>query len=349
VAIPYNIMVLDLFYCNFIRSTDIMNLTVLYNKKVSVLFLLVVISSQLMAQGCSDAGFCTMGAMKPNQAYSKKINFKLRSIEFSQYKGETTLTPLVYVANLDVSVGISEKTGFQVKLPYQWTTGNLGQAAGLGDISLSITHNVGKIKNFDLNATLGMKIPSNGSDLKSQGRMRPLSVGLVLPMYYQVSLGSWDIVAGASLINQKWLFAIGYQNALTANNNTFDQDEWDPPVYPSESYIALYDEATKLKRGSDIMLRIERNFRFTRYSFNIGLLPIYRITKDRIIDNVTGQYYALDKTTGLALSVLGGFSYNFNINNSVKFTYGQKLTQREINPDGLTRHNVMIIAYQFRF
>ena len=176
-----------------------------------------------------------------------------------------------------------------------------------------------------------------------------LSIGLVLPMYYQVSLGSWDMIIGASLINENWLFAMGYQNALTANDNTFKQSDWDPPVYPSESYIASYDEATKLKRGSDIMFRVERNFRFARYNFNVGLLPIFRVTKDQIIDEVTNEYKKLDGTTGLALSLLVGFGYNFNINNTVKFTYGKKLKQRDVNPDGLTRTEVMIIAYLFRF
>jgi len=318
-------------------------------KSIYILLIGVLMAVQGFAQGCSDAGFCTMGAMKPDQAYSNKINFKLRSIELSQYQGTTDLTPTIYVANLDIGIGITDKTGFQVKLPYQWTTGSMGQAAGMGDISISATHMVHRFNNFELNATLGMKIPSNKSDLTSQGRVQPQSDGLVLPMYYQVSLGSWDVVAGASLINEKWLLAVGYQNALTANNNTFSWDEWDPPVYPSEDYIERYDMATKLKRGSDVMLRLERNFRFARYSFNIGLLSIYRITKDQIIDNATGEYFKLDKTTGLALTGLAGFGYNFNINNTVKFTYGLKLMDREVNPDGLNRHDVMIIAYLFRF
>lgn len=309
----------------------------------------MLLSGQALAQGCSDAGFCTMGAMKPDQAYSNKIDFKLRSVEISYYKGNTTTTAEVAVTNLDISLGITEKTGFQIKLPYQWTSGTLGKAAGMGDVSLSITHNVKRFNKFELNATLGMKIPSNKSDIQSQGRNRPFSIGLVLPMYYQVSLGSWDMIAGASLINENWLFAIGYQNALTANNNTFEQDDWAPPVYPSESYVASYDEATKLKRGSDIMFRVERNFRFARYNFNVGLLPIYRISKDRIIDEATNEYKKLDDTTGLALSLLAGFGYNFNINNTVKFTYGKKLVQRDVNPDGLTRTEVMIIAYLFRF
>ena len=60
------------------------------------------------------------------------------------------------------------------------------------------------------------------------------------------------------------------------------------------------------------MVRVERNFRFARYNFNIGLLPIYRITKDQIIDNPSGEgeYIKVDKTTGLAASVLIGAGYN---------------------------------------
>lgn len=319
-------------------------------KKIYTVLLGLLISMQVAAQGCSDAGFCTMGAMKPDQAYSKNINFKLRSIELSQYRGTTTLSPVIYVTNLDVSVGITERLGLQVKLPYQWTTGNFGNTSGIGDISLSMTRNFGKVGSFDFNGTVGMKIPSNKSDIRSKGDKFPESEGLVMPMYQQVSLGSVDIIIGASLINEKWLLAAGYQDALTANNNTFKWSDW-TSFYPSEDYVKKYDRATKLKRGTDIMIRVERNFRFARYNFNVGLLPIYRITKDQIIDNPSGvgEYIKLEGTTGLAASLLAGAGYNFNINNSIKMTYGMKLTQREVNPDGLTRHDVLIVAYLFRF
>ena len=171
-----------------------------------------------------------------------------------------------------------------------------------------------------------------------------------MPMYQQVSLGSVDIIFGASLINEKWLLAVGYQDALTANNNTFEWSDW-TSFYPSEAYVQQYDRATKLKRGTDIMFRVERNFRFARYNLNIGILPIYRITKDQIIDDPSGvgEYVKLDGTTGLAASILAGGGYNFNINNSIRFTYGIKLTDREVNPDGLTRHDVLIIGYLLRF
>ena len=81
----------------------------------------------------------------------------------------------------------------------------------------------------------------------------------------------------------------------------------------------------------------------------MSLLSIYRISKDQIIDDQTNEYKKLDGTTGLALTALGGFGYNFNVNNTVKLSYGYKLEDRKVNPDGLTRDDVVIIAYLFRF
>lgn len=318
-------------------------------KKIGLVICSLTIACNGLGQGCSDAGFCTMGAMKPDQAFNKKVNLKLRSLELSYYQGKTTLTPIVRVINLDAAIGITKNMGVQIKLPYQMVSGNFDKTAGLGDISLSLTQRFIDTENFDFSATIGAKIPSNDANIKSSGVNRPLSKGLALPMYYQTSLGSFDIVAGASYISSKWLFATGIQVALTANGNTWWPGEWLPPVYPSEDYVRSYDVATRLKRGTDVMFRVERNFRFAKYSFNIGALPIYRITKDQIQDRNTGVYEKLEGTTGLAFSVLLGAAYNFNVNNAIKFTYGKKFADREVNPDGLTRENVAIFAYLFRF
>ncbi|MDW3212069.1 MAG: hypothetical protein R8N23_19520 [Reichenbachiella sp.] len=309
----------------------------------------LVIDQQVLAQGCSDAGFCTMGAMKPDQAYNKKVKLKLRTIEVSYYYGETTTSPIIQVANLDASFSITQNLGFQIKVPYQWVNGNFDNTAGMGDISLSATQRLKSTEKYDLNATLGMKIPSNDANIKDSGSKNPEAEGLSLPMYYQTSLGSYDLVAGASLINSKWLIATGIQMALTANNNEFWRGEWQSPVYPDFDYVLTYDNATHLKRGTDVMLRVERNFRFSNYSFNVGLLPIYRITKDQIADRDTGEYMKLEGTTGLALTLLTSFTYNFDVTNSLKVSYGHKITDREVNPDGLTRKQVFIVAYGFRF
>jgi len=316
------------------------------SKSLFSIITLLLISHYTYSQGCSDAGFCTMGAMKPDQSYSKKTDFKLRAIEISQYRGKTTLSPVIYVTNIDFAFSI-KKTNFQVKLPYQSISGNLGKTAGIGDISISATRSIYTTDRYNINATLGAKIPSNNSDLKKEDDDFT-NRGSHYPMYYQTSLGSYDIIAGISVISKKWLFAAGYQNALTANNNQFLWGEWFNK-YPDDNYIRDHDVAFKLKRGTDVMMRVERNWRFSNYNFSLGALPIYRITKDERIDVNTDEYFKVPKTTGLALTTLLSFGYHFNVNSNIKYIYGVKLVDRDVNPDQLTRHSVQTIAYVYRF
>jgi hypothetical protein len=203
--------------------------------------------------------------------------------------------------------------------------------------------------------TLGGKIPSGYGSDNASGKASNFGSGGSspgdLPMYYQVSLGTYDLVAGASMINEKWLFATGIQIPIIHNNdNDFRWGKW--PGYPGElSYTQKYFLPNNLKRGTDVMLRVERNFRFLNYNFSVGALPIYRITKDRIYDFTPGieQQIKVPGTTGLALSVLGSAGYSINANNGVKFIYGYKLTDRDTNPDGLTRDYVLSFSYIYRF
>lgn len=300
--------------------------------------------SQVSGQGCSDAGFCTMGALRPDQPFNKKIEFKLRSMEVSFYRGKTTLTPVVYVATADLSFSLNDKNGFQLKVPYLSSSGNFGTGQGLSDISLCYTRNIVSTNKYDINLSFGTKVPTNDSNLGVDGRS--------LPMYYQSSLGTYDMIAGVSLSTRDWLFATGIQVPLVhKNNNQFLQEEWQPPVYPSPEYVAEYDEAYHLKRGTDIMLRVERNFRFSRVNITVGALPIYRIKKDDIQSNPEDENsrVKLEGTTGLALSLLTTIGYSFNVRSGVRLLMGYKLTDRKVNPDGLTRDSVSTVSYYYRF
>lgn len=313
--------------------------------KLFLTTLLLVSSIVAHSQGCSDAGFCTMGAMRPDQDYNKKITVKLRSLELNFYRGTTTVTPVIYVGTIDFNLALNDANSFQIKLPYQSVSGNLGDNQGLGDISLSFTHSTDLLDKWDVSWTLGAKIPSGKSDDTANNAFTEFET-VDLPMYYQVSLGSYDAVAGMSMINSKWLLATGIQVALTENDNQFQWSDW--PEYPDEEYIRKHAVGRNLKRGIDVMLRVERNWRFTNFNFSLGLLPIYRITKDEASTR-SGERVKLDGTTGLALSALGSFGYHFDINNSIKIIRGYKITDREKNPDGLTRDDVWSVSYVYRF
>ena len=305
---------------------------------VAVLFVLLGIHD-CIAQGCSDAGFCTMGAMKPDQPFNKKIELKLRSMEISFYRGSTSLTPVIYVATADLNFSLNSKTSFQVKLPYQAVTGRLSNTSGTGDISLCFTRNIVKGENFDINLSVGGKLPTNKSDKDENG--------YPLPMYYQTSLGSFDFITGISLINRNWLFATGIQHPFNKNDNQFLWTAWQGG--PEDiAYVQKYSNSKELKRGTDVMFRVERNFRFSQWNFTLGLLPIYRINHDEIAD-ASGKRIKPDGTTGMALSAIFTTGYSFDVRSGVKLLIGHKLVQRDENPDGLTRELVTSFSYYYRF
>ena len=102
--------------------------------KISFFLFLVLYANTALSQGCSDAGFCTMGAMRPDQIYSKKIDLKLRSIEYNFYRGKTTTTPVVYAHTIEFNASINNFNSLQIKVPYMLVKGNLGNNKGLGDM-----------------------------------------------------------------------------------------------------------------------------------------------------------------------------------------------------------------------
>jgi len=223
--------------------------------------------------------------------------------------------------------------------------GRLATTSGMSDISLCYTRNLVSTDRFDLNLSFGAKIPTNSSNLFAPD-------GNALPMYYQTSLGTFDLIAGISFINRKWLFATGIQVPLNSNKNQFDWHRWQTDDPDELLYAMEYPNSTELQRGTDVMLRVERNFRLNRFNFSAGILPIYRITADRItnfLGDRTSANAAGQVAKGLAMSWIATAGYSFNVRTGVRLLVGHKITQREFSPDGLTRELVTSFTYFYRF
>ncbi|NJL13124.1 MAG: hypothetical protein HC913_09080 [Microscillaceae bacterium] len=281
-----------------------------------------------------------MGAMKPDQHFSRKTPLNLRSVGLSFYAGRTRFESYVYALTLDATLSIREKTAFQIKIPYMYTSGDGWFLQGLGDISLAITHPLVERENYKISFTWGGKIPTSNGDRRWKN-------GLPLPMYYQPSLGSWDLVLGASYINSGWLLAVGYQQPFTQNQNQFAHEAWENTG--READVLVYPESRNLRRRADVMLRIEKNIRFSRLSLNAGLLPIYRFKQDRIESSETLARVDVLNSSGLALSLILGATYRFSVNSEMKVLFGDRLLERKFNPDGLSREQVFSASYFYNF
>lgn len=228
----------------------------------------------------------------------------------------------------------------QFKLPLNTTFGNLATKTNLSDFTIAYTRNVWSNQIYSLNVSTGTKIPLTAPNLKSED-------GKPLPMYYQPSLGTYDFIVGASFSSSKWMFATGYQMPLNKNKNEF---VWSPWNKSQDSLVAnMYPRANKLKRGIDIMFRIERNFRYSKWNFYLGLLPIIRLTKDEFLNPKTQKYEKIDGTQGLALTGLAGGGYKFSRHSSIKILFGRRLVKRKANSDGLSRLAVTSLTYEYNF
>lgn len=307
--------------------------------KLFLTLLFGIFSQFAHSQGCSDAGFCTMGAMKPDQPFRKKINIRLRSVEVSQYVGRTPFGGTILSYTADLNVGITNRLTAQIKLPYYFVTGKLGNNQGLSDLSLSLSQNLVAKENLQVSATIGAKIPIGKPNATGTDN-RPL------PMYYQTTLGTYDLVLGISILTKNWLLATGYQQAFGTSDNHFLWGRWQGSEL--KSVADIYPLGNQLQRGKDVMLRVERNFRFAKFNFNLGLLPIWRLTKDTII-NPAGARVEVDGTTGMALTLLGGLGYRFSPKTGLKIGGGYRLSKRDRNPDGLARDWVTTVGFGYNF
>ncbi|MES2386542.1 MAG: hypothetical protein V4543_00970 [Bacteroidota bacterium] len=293
------------------------------------------------AQGCSDAGFCTMGAMRPNRAFSTGIKLRLRSVELTQYLGTTKFKDYINSSTADFNFSVGDNTGVQLKLPFFYVNGPLGNTANIGDISLCGTRTLYSNENGStLSLSIGAKIPTNNSDLKSED-------GRPLPMYYQTSLGTYDGVLGLGYATRQWLFATGIQHPFTQNGSQFLWGKWTSSDLNSIAHS--YPTSKNLRRGTDVMLRIERNIRFSRLNIFAGLLGIYRLNKDERTNAQTNLREKVAGSDGLAATATAGGGYNFSVRSGIKILAGRQFIARTTNPDGLSRLYVFTLSGEYRF
>ncbi|SDL47194.1 hypothetical protein [Siphonobacter aquaeclarae] len=295
---------------------------------VCAFFLMTGIPAVVSAQGCSDAGFCTVGPLKPQT----ELRSREQRISLLLPVGLGDASVFVFTPGIQYDARLSDRWAVQGKLTANYAAGNLGRVSGPGDVFLSATYRVVSADRWKIRLTLGGKIPLGKPDLSSGNNP--------LPMQYQPSLGTTDLITGLSADCNAWQFSIGWQKNLTGTNSN---------VFLPETGTMEYPPSNRFRRRSDLLARGSYNWLINKKFFlQGGLLGIYHPEEDRYTD-VSGHELSLAGSRGLTLNVTLAGGWQVSQRLQVGFTAGTPVIVRDIRPDGLTRSFVFAPEIAWRF
>ena len=307
-------------------------------RRVSAFVLVIMILAvRISAQGCSDAGVCTLHSIKNNAEAHESKDGKRNdvSVGFAYGKGERSTNN--YTGYVEYTRTISNRTSVTGKLGYSFINGELANTNGLTDLFLSVNHAFDVKKKWQKSFVVGLKLPFDVADINKNG--------IQLPMPYQTSLGTIDLVLAINYNRKNFGATLALQQPLKSqNDNTFL-----PGGFQSEPLTVFYWPTNEFERKGDVVGRASYTFKTgNRFSIRPSLLGIYHWDNDTYLDN-NKMRRAIFNSRGLTLNANVFVDYRLRNGNGFELSLGTPFVVREQRPDGLTRSFVASLEYQFSF
>ena len=182
-------------------------------KKLIFIIVIVLNYSFSFAQGCSDAGICSIGNGFNSDEKEVKNNIEIAAIFGTGDADITYISP--YIAYTRKFI---DKFSLSIKVTFSSATGDFGTRAAFGDAYLIGNYTFKEVKNKQWSALAGWKFPFTSSNLKINN--------FSLPLDYQSSLGTFDLFLGTNLKYKKWDFNAAIQIPVFNNNKNSYFDEF---------------------------------------------------------------------------------------------------------------------------
>lgn len=308
----------------------------------NIIYLLVAIHFVLLfencySQGCSDAGVCSLDIMNHNTLDSNVNNKTSSFIRFGLSYGLADYKINVFQNYLEYGYK-TNNFNFNIKTNTMSQVGNEASTLGIGDIIIS-----GQYRVFDETFfSIGIKVPINNANKQNQFN----SNNFDLPMDYQTSLGTYDLILGLSHQIDNWGFFTAYQIPLKQNSNGFISNSQNAnPIFRD------FETTNKYERAADLIARISYNYKIDE-EINLipSILPIYHLQNDKSMKLIGDalSFEEIEGSKGLTLNL------NLNVNYKLKedvisFNLGFPVLVRKSRPEGLTRAFVSSVDYTFWF
>jgi hypothetical protein len=169
-------------------------------------------------------------------------------------------------------------------------------------------------------------------------------------MVYQTSNGTNDVILLLAANFDDWVVSTGLQIPLNRNENSFENSLLIDPSPNTPEYFYQwqnYQSSRNFKRGSDVMLKIEKYFALNEdLTLMAGVLPVYRLTES-IYEDRNGDDITVMNSDGLTLNIIAGLNYKVTDKHSFGLNIGFPTVTREVRADGLTRALVANVDFKF--
>jgi hypothetical protein len=281
-------------------------------------------------QGCSDAGFCTINSFKPNNMDSTKVlNNQFKAGTFFGQADKSISASGIY---LEYNRQLSKGFGLDAKLTTLTQNGNGISVFGLSDIFVNANYKAGEKLRF----TFGTKIPLSKANKTYENSP--------LPMDYQASLGTFDVIFGIGYEIEKIQIVAAIQQPLTQNDNEFIATN-----YPINSKLRSFQSTNKFERSGDVLLRASYPINLnSKIKLTPSVLPIYHLTNDKYTDEFNVQK-EINKSQGITLNGNVYMDYEISSKSIIQLNVGMPFIVRDARPDGLTRGFVANFEYRMKF
>ena len=283
----------------------------------------------LKAQGCSDAGVCTVNSLNSKEDDSFK-NTLAYSVSYG--KGEADV---FYVAHfLAYTKQWNPQLSFTAKVTLSTAKGSFGTRTQFGDAFLVGNYLFKTKKKSQWGTILGLKFPFTASNLKINGYS--------LPLDYQSSLGTIDGFFGGNWRYKNWnVEGIVQVPFVNLNKNSYFAEYSGTTDFPSTNLF---------QRQPDALLKVGYRYTITpkKFSLNPSLLAVYHLGEDSYT-NIFNQQVALEGSSGLTVNGVINGVYSFQKHQQIEFTLATPFAVRDVRPDGLTRSLVVALQYNYSF
>lgn len=283
-------------------------------------FFIVVVCPNSYGQGCSDAGICTLPSFRPQKESVLDENIHELKAGIAYGNGEYT------VAAIDPFIGYNltiKRYRLETRLTYGIRTGNNMSINDFGDAF--IINSFQFTDKFSFAA--GVKFPIEFN--------KKINEHAHLPMAYQPSLGTIDVIAGMTFRISKMQIAFGIQQPVkTLHENFF--------------ILNTFQNESHFDRKADILLRLSQPIILSdRFTLLPGLLGIYHVAEDEYLPSRNRE--TIEGSAGLTIN--GSFFLDWRVkeNGILSANLGFPLLVRNSRPDGLTRSFVIGVDYTFSF